>query len=295
MIAGHGTGRVAGGVVTASLILVLGATAVGMLAAVDRGRSAMGRGVSLSYLPKGEYLKMAALGYRQLVADMLWLQVVQQMGVRQQTSEGYLWIYRATDTLTDLDPKFAYAYQAVGSVLGVWGGRPHESVAILRKGIEHNPTVWELPFFVGYDYFYELQDMTSAAAYFKMASELPGAPKYLSGLTARMLVQAGNPEAALEFLERMYQQAQDDRAKAALTRRIADVTVERDLRLLEEAVRRYQTAHGRLPRSLEELVTGGILARLPEDPGGGAYELNAGNGSVTSTRVRDRMKVYRAS
>ena len=295
MIASHGTGRVAGGVVTASLILVLGATAVGMLAAVARGRSAMGRGVSLSYLPKGEYLKMAALGYCQLVADMLWLQVVQQMGVREQTSEGYLWIYRATDTLTDLDPKFAYAYQAVGSVLGVWGGRPRESVAILRKGIEHNPTVWELPFFVGYDYFYELQDMTSAAAYFKMASELPGAPKYLSGLTARMLVQAGNPDAALEFLERMYQQTQDDRAKAALTRRIADVTVERDIRLLEEAVRRYQTAHGRWPRSLEELVTGGILARLPEDPGGGAYQLNAGNGSVTSTRVRDRMKVYRHS
>jgi tetratricopeptide (TPR) repeat protein len=295
MIAAHGPGRVAGGLVTAGLLLALGTMAIGLLAAVDRGRSAMGLGVSLSYLPKGEYLRLASLGYRQLVADLLWLQVVQQIGKRDQTTDGYLWIYRATDTLTDLDPGFAYAYQATGSVLGVWGGRPHESVAILRKGIEHNPTVWELPFFLGYDYFYELQDVASAAVYFKLASELPGAPRYLPGLTARMLVQAGNPEAALEFLERMHQQTQDERAKAALMRRIADVTVERDLRLLEDAVRRYRAAQGRWPGSLAELVTAGILARLPADPGGGAYALNAADGSVTSTRVRDRMKVYRSS
>jgi tetratricopeptide (TPR) repeat protein len=291
----HAYGRSAAWVVMTGLILALGGTAVGLLALVDRGRTATGTGASLSYLPKGEYLRLASVGYRQLVADLLWLQVVQQIGVRNQTTDGYLWIYHATDTLTDLDPQFAYAYQAVGSVLGVWGGRPHESVAILRKGIEHNPTVWELPFFLGYDYFYELQDLASAAVAFKRAAELPGAPKYLPGLTARMLVQAGNPEAALEFLQRLYQQTQDERAKSALTRRMADVTVERDLRLLEDAVRRYRAAQGRWPKALEDLVTAGLLARLPEDPGGGAYELNASDGSVTSTRVRDRMKVYRAS
>jgi tetratricopeptide (TPR) repeat protein len=295
MTAVHVQQRPFGWLVTAGLVLALTGAAVGLLAAVDRGRPAMGPGASLSYLPKGEYLRLASIGYRQLVADLLWLQVVQQIGVRKQTTEGYLWIYHATDTLTDLDPKFAYAYQATGSVLGVWGGRPHESAAILRKGIEHNPTVWELPFFLGYVYFYELQDLASAGAPGKAAAELPGAPKYLPGLTARMLVQAGNPEAALEFLERLYQQTEDERARGALARRMADVIVERDLRLLEETLRRYRTAQGRWPRALEDLVTAGFLARLPEDPGGGAYILNPADGSVTSTRVRDRMKVYRAS
>lgn len=295
MIARCAEGRAAWGLLTAGLILALGLAAAGLLAAVDRERTDMGRAESLSYLPKGEYLKVAVLGYRQLVADLIWLQVVQAIGVRGQSAEGYLWAYQATDTLTDLDPTFAYAYQAVGTVLGVWGNRPHESVAILTKGIRHNPAQWELPFFLGYDYFYELHDAASAAVYFRRAAGLPGSPGYLPRLAARMTVAAGDPEAALEFLYRMSQQLQDERAKVALARRMADVTVERDLRLLEEAVRRYQAAYRRLPATLQDLVAAGILDRLPEDPGGGAYELNAVTGSVTSTRVSERMRVYRSS
>jgi tetratricopeptide (TPR) repeat protein len=286
--------RTAGGLVTGTLIAVLIMGAVGILALVDQTRQAMGRGTALSYLPKGQYLKVAVLGYRQLAADMLWLQVVQQIGVLKQTKEGYLWMSQATDTLTDLDPKFAYGYQAVGSVLGVWGNRPHEAAAILRKGIEHNPEAWELPFFLGYVYFYELQDFASAATYLKQASELPGAPEYLPRLTARMMVQAGDPQAALEFLQRMLQQARDDRAKEALEKRIADVTVERDLRILEEGIRRYQAVYGRSPARLQDLLTSNILLRLPVDPGGGSYELEA-DGAVRSTRLPQRMRVYRSS
>lgn len=277
----------------AALLVTLGLTAAGLLMVVDRVREGMGKTATLSYLPKGEYLKVAVLGYRQLAADLLWLQVVQHIGVRQQTSAGYVWMYHATDTLTDLDPTFAYAYQAVGAVLGVWGNRPQESTEILKKGLVHNPTAWELAFLLGYVYFYELGDYGSAAVYLRMASELPGSPEYLPRLTARMLVAAGDPEAALEFLQRMFQHTQDDRGRAALKRRIDDVTVERDLQMLELAVRRYEAVHGRRPGGLQDLVSGGILARLPEDPGGGAYKLNPADGSLRSTRVQERMRVYR--
>jgi len=279
--------------VTTALLLLLALASAGLLAAVDRSRMDMGKAATFSYLPKGEYLKVAVLGYHQLAADLLWLQVIQQIGVRNQTDESYQWIYQATDTLTDVDPKFVYAYHAVGAVLGVWGNRPQESAAILKKGLERNPTAWELAFLLGYDYFYELGDRASAAFYLKMASELPGSPPFLPRLTARMLVEAGDPQAALDFLLRMYQQTSDDRGKAALRRRIEDVAVERDLRVLETAVRRYQMSHGRWPTGLQDLVTTGILAQLPEDPGGGVYELNASDGTVKSTRVHERMRVYR--
>ena len=277
----------------AALLVVLGLASAGLLAVVDHSRVEMGKAATLSYLPKGEYLKVAVLGYHQLAADLLWLQVIQQIGVRNQTPESYQWIYQATDTLTDLDPKFVYAYHAVGAVLGVWGSRPQESIAILKKGLERNPTAWDLAFLLGYDYFYELGDRASAAYYLKLASELPGSPPFFPRLTARMLVEAGDPQAALDFLLRMYQNTQDARGKAALRRRIEDVTVERDLRLLETAVGRYHTSHGRWPTNLHDLVTAGILAQLPEDPGGGAYEVNASDGTVKSTRVYERMRVYR--
>ena len=51
-------------------------------------RNAVARAEQLAYLPKGEYLKLAVLGYRQVVADLIWLQAVQHIGAKRDTSLG---------------------------------------------------------------------------------------------------------------------------------------------------------------------------------------------------------------
>ena len=264
-----------------------------MLAVLDGQRPPSRRAAELSYLPRGEYLRVAVLGYRQMAADLIWLKAVQHFGERKPTKQGFRWAYHAADVVTDLDPKFLHAYLAPGAILGVWGGMVQESITILTKGMRHNPEVWQLPFYVGYDYFYELCDHGTAARYFKIAAELPGAPGYLPGLTARMLVETGDPEAALEFLQRLYDQQQDERLREVLAQRMKQVVAERDIRLLEEGIRRFKVRFGRLPRTLSELVTKRIIARLPVDPLGGTYELSPSNGTVTSTGLRERLKVYR--
>ncbi|MFQ5992786.1 MAG: tetratricopeptide repeat protein [Nitrospiraceae bacterium] len=282
-----------GWLLSGSLLLIIGGTAIGLLLEAERRRPASVRAAELSYLPKGEYLKVAALGYRQMVADLIWLRAVQHLGERKQSAQGYLWAYHAVDVVTDLDPKFAFAYQAAGVVLGVWAGLPHESVAILSKGMRHNPEVWQLPFYAGYDYFYELHDPATAAKYFRIASSLPGSPEYLPKLAARMTVEAGDPDAAMEFLERMYQSTQDQRVREGLAWRIKEVIVERDIRFLEEGVRRYRTQYGKLPLKLGDLVSGNIILQIPPEPFGGRYQLNAAEGTVTSTEVSGRLRVHR--
>lgn len=288
-----GTESLAGWLLTGGLLLVLVGAAVGVLAIVERQRPAMARAAELTYLPKGEYLKVAVLGYRQIAADLIWLKAVQHLGERKQTAEGYLWAYRAVDVLTDLDPQFTMAYQAAGTILGVWAGRVQESIAILTKGMRHNPEVWQLPFLVGYDYFYELCDTASAAPYLQVASQLPGAPGYLPKLAARMTVESGDPDAALEFLKRLYDQVEDERLREPLTQRMKEVIAERDIRFLEEGVRRYKARYGRLPARLEDLVTKGIIAEIPAEPLGGVYDLNHSNGALTSTRLPERLRVHR--
>jgi tetratricopeptide (TPR) repeat protein len=280
------------GYLAGGLSVALIAAMIGVLTLVDQQRPAMARAAELSYLPKGEYLKVAVLGYRQLAADLIWLKVVQHFGDPKVTQEGYRWTYHAVDVLTDLDPKFAYAYQATGTILAVWAKRVHESIAILEKGLEHNPQVWELPFFLGYDYYYEVGDPKEAAKYFRMASELPGSPAYLPKLAARMTVEAGDPDAALEFLQRLYQQMSDERLKEGLVQRIREVVAERDIRFLEEGVRRYQAKYHKRPKQLTELVTGQIISQLPIEPLGGIYELHS-DGMVHSTGLRERLRVHR--
>ena len=278
---------------TWSVLLALGGTAVGVLTMVHRQRPSLVRAEELSYLPKGEYLKLAVLGYQQMAADLIWLKAVQHLGEKHQTRAGYLSAYHAVDVLTDVDPTFVAAYLVTGSVLGVWAGLPRESIALLTKGMRHHPDVWQLPFYVGYDYFYELHDPVMAARYFRMASLLRGAPDYLPKLAARMTVEVGDPQAALEFLQRLYQQTEDEQVRQGLGRRMKEVIAERDIRFLEEGVRRYAARYGKLPVKLEDLVTGGIVLRIPEEPFGGIYELQASEGTVTSTGLRERLRVHR--
>ena len=278
---------------TWSVLLALGGSAVGVLTMVDRQRPSLVRAEELSYLPKGEYLKLVVLGYQQMAADLIWLKAVQHLGEKHQTRAGYLSAYHAVDVLTDVDPTFVFAYQAAGTVLGVWAGLPRESIALLTKGMRNHPEVWQLPFYVGYDYFYELHDPVMGARYFRIASVLPGAPDYLPRLAARMTVEVGDPQAALEFLQRLYQQTEDEQVRQGLARRMKEVIVERDIRFLEEGVRRYKARYGKLPVKLEDLVTREIIPKIPEEPFGGIYKLQASEGTVASTGLSERLRVHR--
>jgi tetratricopeptide (TPR) repeat protein len=277
------------------LLVLLGWFIVGMLSLVEAQRPAHRRAASLAFLPKGEYLNVAVLGYRQAVADLIWIKAVQHLGERKPSIQSYLWAYHAADVLTDLDPKFAFVYQSVGTILGVWAERPKESIAILTKGMLHNPTVWELPFFVGYDYYYILNQPGEAARYFQKAAELPGSPEYLPRLAARMSVEAGDHVAALEFLQRLYVRTKDERLREGLQRRILEVQAEQGIRQLEDAARLYKERYGTFPRTLNEMVVRGVISGIPPDPLGGTYELNPDKGTISSTGLKERMRVHRHS
>lgn len=278
---------------TAAIVMLLGIGVLLAVHALETQRQAVTGSVALSYLPKGEYLKVAVLGYRQIVADVLWLKAVQGLSGRNQTREGYLGAYYAADVLTDLDPQFVHAYQYTGTILGVIAGMPKESVTLLEKGIRHNPNVWQLSFFLGYNYFYELSDPSSAAKYFREASLSPEAPPWLAGLAVRMAAEANDLGAALEVLQRLYLQAKDEQMREGLAKRIREATAERDIRTLEKAIETYRVQTGKLPKVLDELVQSGILTSIPQEPFGGRYEFSPTDGRVHSAGLPERLRVYR--
>ncbi|MDR4477622.1 MAG: hypothetical protein R3B11_16670 [Nitrospira sp.] len=278
------------GQVMFGVALLVGASV--LLNALDRNRDAGARAEQLAYLPKGDFLKLAVLGYRQVVADLIWLQAVQHIGARRDTQLGYTWTYHAVDVLTDLDPTFVPPYQATGLFLGVLVGRHDEGVAILRKGIRHNPASWQLPFLAGYISYYERCDPAAGGEFFRIAARVPGAPAYLPQLAARMTVESGDASAALEFLQRFSRSVTDERIREALVRRMKEIVQEQDLRFLEEGIGRYRTRYGQAPAKLEDLLLRGIIARLPVDPLGGRYELNSLTGAVTASSTRERLRIH---
>ena len=243
-------------------------------------------------LPRGEYLKPAVIGYEQLAADIIWLQTIQVIGEDTVTPNGYDWIYHALDVVTTLDPKFAYAYQLGGVTLSVLGKAPEKSNMLLLKGMKENPDVWQIPFYIGFNNFFYLNDYGRAAEYMAKASELPGHPAYLPKLAARLYVQAGDPDVALDFLLRMYKETADEKVRATLGERIKEVIVERDARFLEEAIKKYRNLYNAYPERLIELVERGIITKLPNEPLGGYYYFNPEDRRVYSSVVKERMRIY---
>lgn len=249
----------------------------------------------LALLPRGDILKPAVLGYRHVVADLLWLRMVQVLGERTATARAYEWIYHALDVVTTLDPHYAYAYQVGGIVLTELARRPELSTKLLQKGVANNPTVWQLPFYLGYNYYFLLDEPRLAAEAMAQAARLPGHPSFVPYLATRMYAEAGDPSVGLEFLAALWRQTEDPQVKESLETRMKLLTIERDLGLLEQALERYRRRKGRVPAALGELVTSGLLPALPQEPFGGIYQFDARTGTMRSSTHPERLRVHAVS
>ncbi len=247
---------------------------------------------SLAQLPKGDYLKPALLGYHHMGADILWLKLVQVIGKKRNSVDEYEWMYHALDVLTTLDPQYAYAYYAGGVILGDLANRPDLSIRLLERGVKANPDIWNIPFLLGYNYYFLLNDPAKGAEYIMEAARRPDGPSYLPGLATRMAAEAGSPDTAMAFLDARLRETQDLEMKSFLANRMKEVIIERDLRTLEDAMKTYQAQHRALPATLADLVAVGILPMLPQEPFEGDYRLDAKTGSISSSTHPDRLRTF---
>jgi tetratricopeptide (TPR) repeat protein len=246
----------------------------------------------LAQLPRGEYLKPALLGYHHLGADILWLRLIQVIGKKRNTADEYEWMYHALDVITTLDPQYAYAYYAGGVILGDLANRQDLSIRLLERGINANPEVWNIPFLLGYNYYFLLNDPAKGAEYIMKAASLPDGPVYLPGLATRMAAEAGSPDTALAFLEARLRETQDPQMREVLAKRMKEVIIERDIRILERAVDAYRTQHRAFPATLTDLVASGILPVLPQEPFEGDYRLDPKTGTVSSSTHPERLRTF---
>jgi hypothetical protein len=232
-----------------------------------------------------------AFGFRNVLADIVWLQAVQVAGNQKLIPTEYDRLYALLNVEADLDPKFAMPYLLGGLVLGESTSHAQKALHVLGRGKEQYPADWRFPFYMGFTHYFSLGDAVAGGGAMAEAARLPGSPAYLPGLASRMLTEAREPEAALKLLEPIVTQESDPARRAVLERRIREVTVERDLQTLERAVEKYREKTGAFPENLPDLVREGILEGMPPEPNGGRYVIDRG-GKVRSDRVAQRLRVF---
>jgi hypothetical protein len=234
-----------------------------------------------------------SFGFRNFLADIAWLEAVQVSGNMKLAPADYDRLYDLLNVVADFDPKFEIPYILGGLVLGESPVHSREALRVLERGMAHHPADWRFPFYIGFTHYFSLGDPEAAGRSMAEAARLPGSPAYLTGLASRMLSEARKPAAALSMLETITRQETDPSRRAVLERRIRDVTIERDLQMLEQAMERYREKTGGYPAKLEDLVREGVLPAIPAEPNGGNYLMMQG-GKVRSDKVAQRLRVFRS-
>lgn len=255
-------------------------------ASIDFRRARWGEAGALLFLPTGEYLQAASLGYQGVVADALYLWSIQYYG-HHRTSEGRRYLWRIYDVITDLDPRYQDAYLTGAMVMAVDMSDPELAIRLLEKGAVNNPQDWIYPLEAGYYAWMDLEEPQRAAEYFDQALALEGVSPVVRRVRAEMENMSGNVEAALGLWIDIFDEAvrdRDQRLEAIAWQHVYDLKVGIDTRALGAALARFRADRGRPPRVLEALATEGYLQSVPRAPDGTAYEYDPVSGGVTDPR-----------
>ena len=228
------------------------------------------RATDVQFLPTGDFLKGASLGYAGLLSDFFWVRATMLFGDQHGAGEDkgwYAWLYHMIDLTTDLDPEFRAAYKYGGTMLRVDGVFVDQSSLIFQKGMKHRPDEWYFPFGIAMNYFLHRDDPQIAARYMEAAATIEGAPFYLRNLAASLLEDSNQLDAALAFTEAELANLPtgQDAVRIALELKIFELRYAISVRDVEQAVETYRRENGGLPESVA------ALPGLPSDPLGGVW------------------------
>ena len=236
-------------------------------------------GSAIKYLPAGEYLKYATMGYSTLAADLVYLWAIQYYSTPEITDR-FDHLDHIFDIITDLDPLYLDAYE-VGAIIAVYEAQDMDvALKILDKAIENNPDEWLFPFEAGHYAQWLLKDYRIAQKYYGIAMEIPGAPPQTKRLYANATFEIMDYETAWKTWSEVYNQAQDERTRKIAFNHLYRTRSAMDIENLEGALEQYRSRYGHFPRELTSLVQSGFLTAIPLDLDGKAYKYDPETGGV---------------
>lgn len=158
-------------------------------------------------------LKSFNLGYNELLADTLWIRVIQDIDYCENenveksynvgvTAEEAMaatvkpsrcnkgWVFQYLNLITDLAPRFRSVYYIGASSLAVGVDDKEGAKILIEKGIKNFPREWRLSYLGSYIYLFEFQQPERAADLLMQASQY-GGPNWLPILASRLYSNTG--------------------------------------------------------------------------------------------------------
>jgi tetratricopeptide (TPR) repeat protein len=248
-----------------------------------------------AFVPDPALARLAAVGFEALLSDYYWMRAVQIVGSSEGPVGRSHQIGELIDVVTTLDPWVDHPYRFAALWMTDDAAAVRKANELLERGIEHHPDKWLNRFHLGFNHFFYFGENEAAAEALAPAVVMPGAPRYLGRLVARLRSEAGGGEieAAATFLEELLRQNPDPYKRAEYERALDEIEAERRARLLDAAREEFKRRHGRDIRAVEELVKVAprVLRALPPEPHGWEWKLDPESGQIVSSYVGHRYSV----
>jgi tetratricopeptide (TPR) repeat protein len=243
----------------------------------------------------GTTVRRLSLGFNGLAADWYWMRSLQYVGGKFLNAQQQIRLDDMSplnlkllapllDTATTLDPQFLEPYEYAAVVLPAVN--VEDAIRIINKGIAANPAAWRLYQHLGYVYWQQ-HDYQKSAEVYAAGGKIPGAPRWMAEMGARMLAEGGSLNAARQMYQHLYDESKDDQVKQMLQRRLLQVDSFEQRDLIRRLLSEYSTRTGRCPASWKDISASlqsffklEVSTGAPLDPGGTPYVLVNGGCDV---------------
>ncbi|MDP2682110.1 MAG: hypothetical protein Q8P28_04775 [Deltaproteobacteria bacterium] len=272
------------------LILLLFPVHASIISKVTEGKKLLPKGEDTSYVLPSPILKIMALEFDGLASDYAFLQGLVFFGSTFERKERprlkeweWRWFYNILNASTDLDPYFLDPYYVAQAHL-IWeGNMVRETNTLLEKGSRYRDWDWNIPFYIGFNHFYFLQNNEEGAVYLMEASKRSGSPSLLPQLAARLMYKANRTENAIIFLQEMLLRTDDENTKKMYGMRLNALKA---ILFLERAASVYEDRFKTRPETLNDLLAKNIIKEIPKDPYGGKFYIDKDGSIKTTSELR---------
>ncbi len=185
------------------------------------------------------------------------------------SKEEALKVYMSLDTISLLNTSYFDVYYVTNALL-TWDAEMYEeAIEIEKRGLAYIRD-WRLPFYIGFNYFFFLNDNEEGAYYIKLAMEYDKSKRnnLLPLLASRLYYEEGKIDVAIGILREQIRVIKDERLKEALKKRLESL---KKIRAIYNAMKIFEEKFGRSPNNIKELEEARLIPAGLRDSYGGRF------------------------
>ncbi len=156
------------------------------------------------------FLNSFSFGNKRFLSAILWINTLVESDIEHYNQQNLgSWMYLRFNSILQLDPKFLEAYRFGALYLSVIKDDIVGASDIFTRGLTKYPNDWELNFYGGHHYFFEVNDKKTAFKLFNNIRHHSRTGPIIISILAKMKAQEGNLEIAHDIIRDAYNKNRD--------------------------------------------------------------------------------------